>query len=212
MRKTIMNQAKLFCPALLLAILFLNIGCSEQNMSSKPINSSPAKSEVSNVKVGESNGRVDYGDSLRISGYDGIAFGTRLSDFPGCLSDIKGVNKGKDGNASFHKVPTKTYYCYYVDREEYSTKGQSEVAVFFKNGRVIQFRNVFGGDYNTNEEAMALYNSISEKLTKDWGDPEYSTSEKTTWVRDDVTAVLRADLIDSTRALPTVKLLVWTDQ
>ena len=154
-------------------------------------------------------GRDDYGQDLEIS-YDGIPMGCDFADIVGRLDKLPSIQRTRDGLPFFERVPTKTYYRYYVDRLIDREKDQSEVALFFKDGKLIQMKDVFGGFYTTAAETRRRFESLRAILEAMWGTTEYRANDRVTWVRGSVTAVLRMELPTDSIALPIITLLIWT--
>ncbi len=184
-----------------------HLGEAMPNLSQSP---ESRRDPASEVVSGQSArlGRDDYGQDLEIS-YDGIPMGCSLADVAGYLNKIPNIQRTKEGPPLFERVPTKTYYRYYVDRDVAGEEGQSEVALFFKDGRLIQTKDVFGGFYETVEEANRRFESIAGASSKTWGDPESRSSDRVTWVRNDIIAVLAMELPTDSIGLPIITLLIW---
>ena len=72
-----------------------------------------------------------FAKGASIVGYGGITFQMTIEE-------VRAVIK-KEGNYNLKQVPLKNYYRYYE-------KGVSEISIWFHNEKVIQIRNVFGGD------------------------------------------------------------------
>jgi hypothetical protein len=144
-----------------------------------------------------------------IERYDGIEFGTTLNQVKERLVSVQGISKDAAGKPLLEKVPTKTYYRYYVQRS--SAKGEltSEVNVYFKNGKVVQFKDVFGGSrVSTRQSVTRTFNEKIEELTKLWGNPTAKSKLLATWVRDNRKAVLSLEIPESQYAYPVLKIVV----
>ncbi|MCK5000896.1 MAG: hypothetical protein KAS23_15240 [Anaerohalosphaera sp.] len=151
-----------------------------------------------------------YSGDLAITSYDGIPFGTTLSEINTYLEKIKGIRKVNGGNPYLYRVPTKTYYAYCTDRDNGAL--YSEVTVYFKDNKIVMFKDVISRKLfsdETPEKAQALFNKLTSELTAKWGKPEYKSSERITWIRDDVTANLTIELPDNSYGLPIVKITMW---
>ena len=151
-----------------------------------------------------------YSGDLAITAYDGIPFGTTLSKINTYLEKIEGIRKVHAGNPYLYRVPTKTYYAYVTDRDNGAI--YSEVTVNFKDNKLVMFKDVFSGrslSDETPDKAQTLFNKLTSDLTAKWGEPEYKSPERITWVRDDVTANLNIELPDNSYGLPIVKITIW---
>ena len=124
---------------------------------------------------------------------------------------LQGISKKTSGEPFFERVPTKPYYRYYVQRSKAKSKLTSEVIVYFKNGKVVQFKDVFGGTrVGTNELATKTFREKIKEFKKVWGVPTLKKKFLVTWVRDDGIAILSLELPANRYALPILKIVVTT--
>lgn len=160
---------------------------------------------IDSVEIKSRNNIKTY---LSIIGYDGIPLGADFKDIPKYLDKIKGIQRTSNNKPFFQKVPTKTYYWYFADRKINDKVANSEISLFFKNNKLIQIKEVFGGNYRTIEEGMPWFDFIADQLKLKWQEPDYSEDKRQiTWSRNDVTAVLT--IRQEPKGLPVIKLLVW---
>jgi hypothetical protein len=125
------------------------------------------------------------------------------------LARLKTVIKDEKGNPQFERVPAKPYYRYWINRSKDGKGDQSEVSVWFKDGKVIQIRDVFGGKrLNETESAVQVFGKKGAEFTKKWGTPTHSQRDMMTWARDDGVVVLRLIRPDNPYALPILKVVV----
>jgi len=144
-----------------------------------------------------------------IEGYDGVQFGSTFHELKERLASVPGISKKASGEPLLEKVPTKAYYRYYVQRSKAKGELTSEVSIYFRDGKVTQFRDVFGGTHvGTSESASRTFNEKVKELTKLWGAPTTKRKLLATWGRDDRKAVLSLELPANQYALPILKLTV----
>jgi len=144
-----------------------------------------------------------------IKGYDGIEFGMTFEEVVQHLAKIDEVLKDKNGNPQFERVPTKPYYRYWINRSKNRKTSQSEVTVWFKDWKVVQLRDVFGGErLNKTESAIKVFEEKKKELIKKWGVPTRDEKDLVTWVRDDGLAILRLIRPNNPYAYPVLKLVV----
>ena len=165
--------------------------------------------EKSNVGNNVPNLRPQVKKPPLIKGYDGIKLGMTSDEVVQHLANLEGVVKDKKGNPQFEKVPAKPYYRYWINRSKDRKRDQSEVTVWFKDGKVTQIRDVFGGRMlDKTKSAIAVFGEKKKEFTKKWGTPTRRQRELATWVRDDGMAVLRLIRADNPYSFPVLKVVI----
>jgi hypothetical protein len=180
-------------PVLFIIIIFFT-GCE----SSVPITKSTSTELPGNY----------YSNNTVITGYDGIPFGITLPEINTYLKKIEGIREVYNGTPYLYRVPTKTYYAYNVIRN--NIMSNSDVTVYFKNNKIVMFKDVFSGEpFSDDEKALASFTKIASELTTKWGEPDYESPERITWIYNNVTANLTIELPDNSQGLPIIKITVW---
>jgi len=139
-----------------------------------------------------------------INGYDGIPFSIPASEVQPYLSKI-------EDHPKLYRVPTKSYYAYDLVRK--GENNRSQVTVYFKDGKLNMFKDVLDGPWvRDNESAQATYRQLALEYRSKWGNPDYESPRRISWIRNDISAHLTIDLPDNPYGLPIVKILVWKDE
>lgn len=180
---------------ILLTIIALLVGCESSVSTTNSTHSKPPETY--------------YSGDLAITSYDGIPFGTRLTEINKYLEKIEGIQMSR-GTSYLYRVPSKTYYAYNTHRDNGAL--YSEVTVYLKDNKIVMFKDLISPKLfsdETPEKAQALFNKLTSELTAKWGESEFRSLERITWIRDDITANLTIELPENSYGLPIVKITMW---
>lgn len=145
-----------------------------------------------------------------IASYDGIPLGSTIAETEQYLAKLAGIKTVYNGTPHLYRVPSKSYYAYNISRDRGVT--DSEVTVYFRNGQIQMFKDVFNGKlFDDNNSALSSFKSMRTKLTEEYGRPDFESRTRVSWIMDDAEKHLTIELPSDNYGLPIVKIVTWAN-